>query len=176
MRYEKKVRNYRILVEFACAVINLAKSYSAPSWPYFRISSKYIDLDHIGKILQKEFMEPYKLSQNALVKAIGVAPSRITNIVNGHRTITADTDLRLTCLLGLSEGYFLRIQEHRNYPCQTENRRRTCPDRSFEGENGIMAVKLSLLWITAVYAASSGSGGEIAVRVVTGAGEGLCLI
>jgi addiction module HigA family antidote len=74
--------------------------------------TKYIDLDHIGKILQEEFMKPYKLSQNALAKAIGVAPSRITDIVNGRRAITADTDLRLTRLFGLSEGYFLRVQEH----------------------------------------------------------------
>jgi len=73
---------------------------------------KYIELDHIGKILSVDFMEPYKLSQNALAKAIGVAPSRITDIVNGRRGITADTDLRLTRLFGLSEGYFLRIQEH----------------------------------------------------------------
>jgi len=73
---------------------------------------KYIILDHIGKILSEEFMEPYKLSQNALAKAIGVAPSRITDIVNGRRGITADTDLRLTRLFGLSEGYFLRLQEH----------------------------------------------------------------
>jgi addiction module HigA family antidote len=75
--------------------------------------TEYIDLDHIGKILQEEFMAPCKLSQNALAKAIDVAPSRITDIVNGRRTITADTDLRLTRLFGLSEGYFLRIQEHR---------------------------------------------------------------
>ena len=73
---------------------------------------KYIELEHIGKILFEEFMEPYKLSQNALAKAIGVAPSRITDIVNGRRGITADTDLRLNRLFGLSEGYFLRLQEH----------------------------------------------------------------
>ena len=73
---------------------------------------KYIELDHIGKILFEEFMEPYKLSQNALAKAINVAPSRITDIVNGRRGVTADTDLRLTRLFGLSEGYFLRLQEH----------------------------------------------------------------
>jgi len=73
---------------------------------------KYIKIDHIGKILFKEFMEPYKLSQNALARAIGVAPSRITDIVNGRRGITADTDLRLSRLFSLSEGYFLRLQEH----------------------------------------------------------------
>jgi addiction module HigA family antidote len=53
-----------------------------------------------------------ELSQNTLAKAIGVAPSRITDIVNGRRGITADTDLRLTRLFGLSGGYFLRLQEH----------------------------------------------------------------
>ena len=74
--------------------------------------NKYIKLDHVGKILFEEFMEPCKLSQNALAKIIGVAPSRITDIINGRRGITADTDLRLTRLFGLSEGYFLRIQEH----------------------------------------------------------------
>ena len=73
---------------------------------------KYIEIDHIGKILCEEFMAPYKLSQNAIAKAIGVAPSRITDIVNGRRGITSDTDLRLTRLFGLSEGYFLRLQEH----------------------------------------------------------------
>jgi len=73
---------------------------------------KFIKLDHIGNVLYEEFMKPYKLSQNALAKAIGVAPSRITDIVNGRRGITADTDLRLTRLFGLSEGYFLRLQEH----------------------------------------------------------------
>ena len=76
------------------------------------MENKYIKLDHAGKILFEEFMEPYKLSQNALAKAIGVAPSRITDIVNGRRRITADTDLRLNRLFSLSEGYFLRLQEH----------------------------------------------------------------
>ena len=73
---------------------------------------KYIKIEHIGKILFDEFMEPYKLSQNGLARAIGVAPSRITDIVNGRRGITTDTDLRLTRLFSLSEGYFLRLQEH----------------------------------------------------------------
>jgi len=76
------------------------------------MTNKHIKLDHVGKILFEEFMEPYKLSQNALAKAIGVAPSRITDIVNGRRGITVDTDLRLTRLFDLSEGYFLRLQEH----------------------------------------------------------------
>jgi addiction module HigA family antidote len=72
----------------------------------------YIQIDHIGKYLKEEFMDPYNLSRNALAQAIGVSPKRITDIVNGKRGISADTDLRLTKLFGLSEGYFLRFQEH----------------------------------------------------------------
>ncbi|GHV59793.1 virulence associated protein [Campylobacterota bacterium] len=74
--------------------------------------AEYIELEHIGVVLADEFMKPYGLSQNALARAINVPPNRINDIVNGRRAITADTDLRLTRLFGLSEGYFLRFQEH----------------------------------------------------------------
>ncbi|GHV46702.1 transcriptional regulator [Spirochaetia bacterium] len=73
---------------------------------------EHIQIDHVGKYLQEDFLEPYGLSQNALARAIDVPPNRITDIVNGKRGISADTDLRLTKLFGLSEGYFLRFQEH----------------------------------------------------------------
>ena len=72
---------------------------------------KYIDLPHIGEILFEEFMEPFGLSQNALAKALGIPQNRISDIINGKRGMTADTDLRLTKYFGLSEGYFLGIQE-----------------------------------------------------------------
>ena len=70
-----------------------------------------IDLPTLGEVLTEEFLEPLHLSQNALAIAIGVPCNRISGIVNGTRGMTADTDLRLTKYFGLSEGYFLRIQE-----------------------------------------------------------------
>lgn len=72
--------------------------------------TKYIELDHIGIILKEEFMEPFGLSMNALAKAIDVPANRIHGVVHGIRKITADTDLRLTRYFGLSQGYFLRMQ------------------------------------------------------------------
>ena len=74
--------------------------------------TKYINLDHIGIILKEEFMEPLELSMNSLANAIGVPANRIHGIVHGLRGMTADTDLRLTRYFGLSQGYFLRIQNH----------------------------------------------------------------
>ena len=65
---------------------------------------------HPGDILKHEFLEVTGLSQNRLAGAIGVPPNRIHAIVAGTRGVTADTDLRLSRFFGLSEGYFLRLQ------------------------------------------------------------------
>ncbi len=65
---------------------------------------------HPGDILKHEFLEAIGLSQNRLAHAIGVPPNRIHAIVAGARRVTADTDLRLCRFFGLSEGYFLRLQ------------------------------------------------------------------
>lgn len=65
---------------------------------------------HPGEILKHEFLAEIAMSQNRLAEAIGVPGNRIHAIVNGNRDITADTDLRLCRFFGLSEGYFLRLQ------------------------------------------------------------------
>lgn len=76
------------------------------------MTQKFIDVPHIGEVLQKEFLEPLGLSQNALANAINVPPNRINAIIRGLRSVTADTDLRLTKYFGLSKGYFLRMQNN----------------------------------------------------------------
>lgn len=63
-----------------------------------------------GELLSEEFLRPMGISQYRLAKEIGVPPQRISEIVAGHRAITADTDLRLCRFFGLSNGYWLRAQ------------------------------------------------------------------
>ncbi len=65
---------------------------------------------HPGEILKAEFLNEIGISQNRLAQAIGVPGNRIHAVVNGTRDISADTDLRLCKFFGLSEGYFLRLQ------------------------------------------------------------------
>src|ERR1700688_5163807 len=65
---------------------------------------------HPGEILLEEFLKPMSLSQNALARAVHVAPRRINEIVLGKRDITADTDLQLTRYFCLSERFFLGPQ------------------------------------------------------------------
>lgn len=63
-----------------------------------------------GELLCEEFLKPMGLSQYRLAKEIGVPAQRISEIVAGKRSITADTDLRLCRFFGLSNGYWLRAQ------------------------------------------------------------------
>jgi addiction module HigA family antidote len=65
---------------------------------------------HPGEILKEEFLNEIGMSQNQLAQSIGVPGNRIHAIVSGSRDISADTDLRLCRFFGLSEGYFLRLQ------------------------------------------------------------------
>ena len=65
---------------------------------------------HPGEILKEEFLNRIGMSQNQLAHAIGVPGNRVHAIVNGSRSITGDTDLRLCKFFDLSEGYFLRLQ------------------------------------------------------------------
>jgi addiction module HigA family antidote len=65
---------------------------------------------HPGEILLEEFLLPLNLSQNALAKEIDVPANRINAIIRGTRGITADTDLRLARFFGVSEGFWLRLQ------------------------------------------------------------------
>jgi addiction module HigA family antidote len=59
---------------------------------------------HPDETLKEEFLEEIGMSQNRLAHAIGVPGN------HGTRDVTADTDLRLCKFFGLSEGYFLRLQ------------------------------------------------------------------
>ena len=63
-----------------------------------------------GELLLEEFLKPMGISQYRLAKEIGVPSTRITEIVAGRRSITADTDLRFCRFFGLSDGYWLRAQ------------------------------------------------------------------
>ena len=63
-----------------------------------------------GEILLEEFLKPMGISQYRLAKEIDVPAPRISKIVLGKRSITADTDLRLCRFFGLSNGYWLRAQ------------------------------------------------------------------
>jgi addiction module HigA family antidote len=65
---------------------------------------------HPGEILLAEFLEPLGISQYRIAKTIDVPPRRINEIVHGKRGISADTALRLSRALGLTDMFFINMQ------------------------------------------------------------------
>ncbi|MBR1770758.1 MAG: HigA family addiction module antidote protein [Lachnospiraceae bacterium] len=71
--------------------------------------------DHIAtpkmsEILLEEFMRPMGLSAYKVAQGIHVPTSRIQDILHDRRKITADTSLRLAKFFGVSDRYFLDLQ------------------------------------------------------------------
>ena len=65
---------------------------------------------HPGEVLLEDFMKPLGLSQYRLAHDIGVTPIRISQIVNGKRSITVDTAMRLARYFSTSAEVWLRLQ------------------------------------------------------------------
>ena len=64
-----------------------------------------------GRMLRRE-LTARKLSANRLALDLGVPSGRVTDILNGRRSITADTALRLALFFGNSAQFWLDMQSH----------------------------------------------------------------
>ena len=70
----------------------------------------FIETPRISEILMEEFMKPMGLSAYKLAKELHVPLSRIQDILHDRRRITADTSLRLAKYFGVSDRFFLDMQ------------------------------------------------------------------
>jgi addiction module HigA family antidote len=64
---------------------------------------------HPGRLLQRE-LTARESSANRLALDIGVPSGRITDILNGRRSVTADTAVRLGRYFGNSAQFWLDLQ------------------------------------------------------------------
>jgi addiction module HigA family antidote len=64
---------------------------------------------HPGEILKDELAE-IDMTANAFAQALHVPANRITAILNGSRSITADTALRLSHFFGTTPEFWLNLQ------------------------------------------------------------------
>lgn len=65
---------------------------------------------HPGEMLLEEFMKPLELSARELARALDVPHNRITELVAGRRSMTADTALRLEQYFGMEARFWLNLQ------------------------------------------------------------------
>ena len=79
-----------------------------------------LDEIHPGEILLEDFMKPMAITARQLSADIDVPPSRISEIVNGNRPITADTALRLGAYFSMDSRFWLNLQSE--YDLRMANR------------------------------------------------------
>lgn len=65
---------------------------------------------HPGEILREEVLAPLGLSVHALARELRVPATRMSEIVHGRRSITADTALRLARYLGTTAQFWMNLQ------------------------------------------------------------------
>ncbi len=69
-----------------------------------------VDMEHPGKILKECFLDPIGVTPYALAKGMGVHQTRISQIINGRRCITADTAVRLGAYFDVPPRWFMDLQ------------------------------------------------------------------
>ena len=72
--------------------------------------NRMIEIPKMSEILYEEFMEPLGISAYRLAHDIDVPVSRIQDILHDRRKITVDTSLRLARYFGVSDRFFLNLQ------------------------------------------------------------------
>ena len=65
---------------------------------------------HPGKVLKEEFLKQHNISAYRLCKDINIPQTRISEIIKGNRSITADTALRLSKYFGNTPNFWLGLQ------------------------------------------------------------------
>ena len=73
-------------------------------------SATIIDPIHPGEILSEEFLAPHGLSATAFAKRLCVPANRITRIIAGNSSVTADTALLLAAAFDMTPEFWLNLQ------------------------------------------------------------------
>jgi addiction module HigA family antidote len=72
--------------------------------------SKKIPFPHPGETIREDYLKPLAMSVNRLAIELRVPATRMLEIVNGRRGITADTALRLARYFGTTPKFWLNLQ------------------------------------------------------------------
>jgi addiction module HigA family antidote len=65
---------------------------------------------HPGEVLLEDFLKANAITQARLAKETGIPESRISAIINGERSVSADTALRFAQFFGTSAQVWLNLQ------------------------------------------------------------------
>lgn len=79
---------------------------------------------HPGEVLKEEFLEPMGISAYRLAKETFIPQTRISEIINKKRSVTADTALRLSKYFGTSAKFWLGLQDDYDLEEQSKHKKK----------------------------------------------------
>lgn len=65
---------------------------------------------HPGEILREEFLDPLEISQREFAERLGISSQRLNEIINGKRSMTADTAVLISEELGTDPSWWMGFQ------------------------------------------------------------------
>lgn len=69
-----------------------------------------LDNVHPGDVLREDFLIGSEMAFADVADATGIDANKLQRILDRKQAVDADTDLRLGRYFGMSEGFFLRLQ------------------------------------------------------------------
>ena len=87
-----------------------------------------------GEMLLKEFLEPLGMTQKALAEHLGWTYTRLNEIVNGKRGVSAETALSLGDVFNMEPEFWLNLQRNLDLweASQSHETKKAINDSSFE--------------------------------------------
>ena len=76
------------------------------------MAKRKFDPVHPGVVLAEDFLKGLEICQYRLATGISVSARRINEIVQGKRSITADTALRFAKFFGMEAQFWMNLQSH----------------------------------------------------------------
>jgi addiction module HigA family antidote len=86
------------------AVVPMAGSSAAP-----RLTARRVP-PHPGHFLETRFLKPLGITQQSLALLLGVSRRRVNELIRGHRSITADTAVRLALFFCNEANFWMQLQ------------------------------------------------------------------
>jgi addiction module HigA family antidote len=76
---------------------------------------------HPGEVLAEDFMAPRGLTANQLALDLHVPANRLSEVIRGRRSISADTALRLARYFGTTPALWLNLQSSYDLECAKDS-------------------------------------------------------
>ncbi len=65
---------------------------------------------HPGEVLKEEFLDPMEISAYRLSKETGLSQTRLSQVIKGVRSITAETAVKLGKFFGVGAEFWMNLQ------------------------------------------------------------------